>query len=123
MVTLLSTSSHPARGEIWQVNFDPTIGAEIQRTRPAIVVSSDAVGSLRIKLVAPVTTWDSTFVGKIWLVKISPDASNGLTQDSAVDTLQIRSVDVRRFIRKIGFVPPRLMEDIAAAVAIVVEYQ
>lgn len=119
----MSTSSHPARGEIWQVNFDPTIGAEIQKTRPAIVVSSDAVGSLRIKLVAPVTTWDSTFVGKIWLVKISPDASNGLTQDSAVDTLQIRSVDVRRFIRKIGFVPPILMEDIAAAVAIVVEYQ
>ena len=123
MVTLLSTSSHPARGEIWQVNFDPTIGAEIQKTRPAIVISSDAVGSLPIKLVTPVTTWDSTFVGKIWLVKISPDASNGLTQDSAVDTLQIRCVDVRRFIRKIGSVSPIVMEDIAAAVAIVIEYQ
>ena len=123
MVTLLSTSSHPARGEIWQVNFDPTIGAEIQKTRPAIVISSDAVGSLPIKLVAPMTTWDSTFVGKIWLVKISPDVSNGLTQDSAVDTLQIRCVDVRRFIRKMGFVSPIVMEDIAAAVAIVVEYQ
>ena len=119
----MSTSSRPARGEIWQVNFDPTIGAEIQKTRPAIVISSDAVGSLPIKLVAPVTTWDSTFVGKIWLVKISPDASNGLTQDSAVDTLQIRCVDVRRFIRKMGFASPIVMEDIAAAVAIVVEYQ
>ena len=122
-MTLLSTSSHPARGEIWQVNFDPTIGAEIQKIRPAIVISSDAVGSLPIKLVTPVTTWDSTFVGKIWLVKISPDASNGLTQDSAVDTLQIRCVDVRRFIRKIGSVSPIVMEDIAAAVAIVIEYQ
>jgi mRNA interferase MazF len=122
-VTSLSTSSHPARGEVWQVDFNPTRGAEIQKIRPAIVISSDMVGALPIKLVAPVTTWDSDFVGKIWLVKVSPDASNGLMQDSAVDTLQIRCVDVSRFIRKIGFVPPILMEDIAAAVAIVVEYQ
>jgi mRNA interferase MazF len=119
----LSTSSQPARGEIWQVNFDPTVGAEIKKIRPAIVVSSNAVGSLPIKLVAPVTTWDDTFAGKIWLVKINPDANNGLTQDSAVDTLQIRCVDVIRFVRKMGFVSPIVMEDIAAAVAIVVEYQ
>jgi len=122
-MTLLSTSSQPARGEIWKVNFDPTIGAEIKKIRPAIVISSDAVGSLPIKLVAPVTTWDSAFGGKIWLIKISPDASNGLRQDSAVDTLQIRCVDVRRFIRKVGLVSAIVMEDIAAAVAIVVEYQ
>lgn len=119
----MSTSSHPARGEIWQVDFNPTRGAEIHKMRPAVVVSSDAVGSLPIKLVAPVTTWDSTFASKIWLVKISPDASNGLTQDSAVDTLQIRCVDVSRFTRKMGFVSPIVMEDIAAAIAIVVEYQ
>jgi len=119
----LSTSSGPARREIWQVNFNPTKGAEIKKIRPAIVISSDAVGSLPIKLVAPVTTWDSSFVGKIWLVKISPDANNGLTQESAVDTLQIRCVDVSRFIKKTGFVSPIVMEDIAAAVAIVVEYQ
>jgi len=119
----LSTRSQPARGEIWQVNFDPTIGAEIKKIRPAIVISSDAVGSLPIKLVAPVTTWDGAFAGKIWLVKVSPDASNGLTQDSAVDTLQIRCVDVGRFARRMGSVSPIVMEDIAAAIAIVVEYQ
>ena len=119
----MSTSYQPARGEIWQVNFDPTIGVEIKKIRPAIVLSSDAVGALPIKLVAPVTKWDSTFVGKIWLVKIGPDVNNGLVQDSAVDTLQIRCVDVRRFVRKMGFVSPIVMEDIAAAVAIVVEYQ
>ena len=119
----MASSSGPARGEIWQVNFDPTIGAEIKKMRPAIVISSDAVGSLPIKLVAPVTTWEPSFAGKIWMVKISPDAGNGLTQDSAVDTLQVRCVDVRRFIRKRGFVSPIVMEDIAAAIAIVIEYQ
>jgi hypothetical protein len=42
--------STPQRGEIWLVNFDPTVGTEIQKTRPAVVVSSDAVGRLPIKL-------------------------------------------------------------------------
>ena len=119
----MSTSFSPVRGEVWQVNFNPTIGAEMQKIRPAIVISSDMIGTLPIKLVAPVTTWSSDFEDKIWLVRISPDASNGLAQDSAVDTLQIRCVDVGRFIKRIGLISPILMEDIAAAVAIVVEYQ
>jgi mRNA interferase MazF len=45
------------RGEVWLVTLDPTIGTEIQKTRPVIVVSSDAVGALPIKLVAPLTEW------------------------------------------------------------------
>jgi mRNA interferase MazF len=47
----------PKRREIWLVNFDPAVGAEIRKTRPAIVVSSDAVGRLPIKLIAPLTDW------------------------------------------------------------------
>jgi mRNA interferase MazF len=39
------------RGEIWSVNLDPTIGAEIRKTRPVVVISSDAVGVLPIKSV------------------------------------------------------------------------
>ena len=45
------------RGEIWSVTLDPTVGAEVRKTRPVIVVSSDAVGVLPIKLVAPLTEW------------------------------------------------------------------
>ena len=41
------------RGEIWLVNLDPTVGTEIQKTRPVVVVNSDAVGTLPIRLVAP----------------------------------------------------------------------
>jgi len=44
------------RSEIWSVNLDPTIGAEIRKIRPVVVVSSDAVGVLPIKLVAPLTS-------------------------------------------------------------------
>ena len=64
--------SIPRLGEIWLVNFDPTIGTEIRKTRPAVVVSSDAVGRLPIKLVAPVTDWKEHFTPNIWHVRIDP---------------------------------------------------
>ena len=114
--------STPQRGEIWLVNFDPTIGAEIRKTRPAVVVSSDAVGRLPIKLAAPVTDWKEYFAPNIWHVRIDPDPANGLTKVSAVDTLQLRGMDHRRFIRKLGQVSPTTMEEIVLAIAAIVEY-
>ena len=78
------------RGEIWRVSLDPTIGAEIRKTRPVVVVSSDAIGALPIKLVAPLTEWKDYLAQNIWQVKVAPDSTNGLTKVSAVDTLQLR---------------------------------
>jgi len=98
----------PQRGDIWLVNFDPTVGTEIHKTRPAVVVSSDAVGRLPIKLVAPLTDWKDHFAPNIWHVWIAPDPTNGLTKVSAVDTLQLRGMDRQRFIRKLGHVSPGL---------------
>jgi len=123
VVTLSGISpSIPKRGEVWLVNFDPTIGAEIKKTRPAIVLSSDAVGRLPIKLVAPVTDWKDYFASNIWHVRIDSDPSNGLSKISAVDVLQLRGMDRQRFIKKIGQVTPTILEEIVLAVAAVVEY-
>ena len=105
--------STPKRGEVWIVNFDPTLGAEIKKTRPAVVVNSDAVGVLPIKLIAPVTDWKQRYAQNIWHVRIDPDGSNGLTKASAIDALQLRGVDTRRFIRKLGQVSSTLMQEIA----------
>jgi mRNA interferase MazF len=112
----------PKRGEIWLVNFDPTIGAEIKKTRPAVVISSDALGKLPIKLVAPITGWNDRYAGNLWHVKIDPDSTTGLSKASAVDALQVRGVDTKRFMNKIGRVPAFLMDDIGAALATLVEY-
>jgi mRNA interferase MazF len=122
-VTSLTTNpaSHK-RGEIWLVNFDPTVGAEIKKTRPAVIISSDAVCKLPIRLIAPITGWDDRYGGNLWHVRIEPDKGNGLSKASAVDTLQVRGVDTRRFIKMVGRVPANVMDDIAAAVAAVVEY-
>ena len=116
------TITYPRRGDIYIVNFDPTIGAEIKKTRPAVVISSDAVGRLPIKLVAPVTDWKDYFVSNIWQVRIDPDPSKGFSKTSAVDVLQLRGMDRQRFIKKIGQVTPTILEEIVLAVAAVVEY-
>jgi mRNA interferase MazF len=119
---LSNHSSSPKRGEIWLVNFDPTIGAEIKKTRPAVVVSSDAVGRLPIKLVAPLTDWKTHYTSNIWHVRIDPDSTNGLAKPSAIDALQLRGMDQQRFVRRLGQIPEEALEEITLAIAAVIEY-
>lgn len=48
---------NPRRGEVWWVSFDPSIGGEIQKTRPAVVVSNDAANSaLNRVVVVPISS-------------------------------------------------------------------
>lgn len=123
-MTLLTTnSSIPLRGEIWVVNFDPTVGREIKKTRPAVVVSSNMAGKLPIKLIAPITDWKKYFSQNFWHVQINPDPTNGLSKVSAVDTLQLRGVDTQRFIEKWGTVSETQMAEIAIAIAALIEYE
>lgn len=110
------------RGDIWLVNLDPTIGTEIRKTRPAIVVSSDAVGRLPIKLVAPITDWKDYFAHNIWHVRLDPDKENGLTKPSAVDTLQLRGIDHQRLVRRLGRISNTELEEVTLAIAAVIEY-
>jgi mRNA interferase MazF len=112
----------PRRGDVWIVNLDPTVGAEIRKARPAVIVSSDGVGRLPIKLVAPITEWQASFEGTMWHVRLDPDSANGLTKVSAVDALQLRGVDVGRLTQRQGRLSATQMEEIAAAIALVVEY-
>jgi mRNA interferase MazF len=121
--TSLTTNDLPYRGEIWLVALDPTIGAEIRKTPPVVVVSSDEIGRLPIKLIAPVTDWKDVFGRNAWHIRLEPNAQNGLTKVSAVDTLQLRGLDTQRFDRKLGTIELGTMNRIAAAIALVVEYQ
>ena len=90
--------------------------------RPAVVLSSDAVGRLPIRLVAPLTDWKDHYASNIWHVRIDPDANNGLSKVSAVDALQLRGMDQQRFIRRLGYILPAALEEIVLAVAAVIEY-
>ena len=114
---------NPRRGEVWDVDFDLTVGTEIQKIRPAVVVNINSIRHLQIRLVAPMTSWKARFSGKIWLVNVQPDNVNGLTTESAVDTLQMRGMDVRRFLTKRGRLAATLMDEISAAIAAIIDYQ
>lgn len=119
----MSTTARPRRGEIWWVNLEPTVGSEIRKQRPVVVISSDAIGRLPIKLCVPITGWQDKFSHNIWHVRIDPDATNNIKKPSVCDALQTRCLDQARFINKLGCVPPSLLDEITAALAAVVEFQ
>lgn len=109
------------RGEIWLINLDPTMGAEIKKTRPAVVISSDGIGKLPLKVIVPLTEWSQAFTSSRWHVHLQPDKNNGLSKESAADAFQLRSLSIYRFVKKIGRVNALELEEIVQAVAIVVD--
>ena len=90
------------KGEIWLINLDPTIGAEIRKTRPAVIISEDAIGILPLRVIVPLTDWKEQFSVAPWMVAILPDTRNGLAKPSAADAFQIRSVSSECFVQLIG---------------------
>ncbi len=107
------------RGEVWLINLDPTIGAEVQKTRPAVIVNNDAVGSLPLRVIVPLTDWKERYRVAAWMVRIEPVQSNGLAKLSAADAFQVRSLSQDRFVRQLGKLTDGQMLSIARALAIV----
>ncbi|HNX74680.1 MAG TPA: type II toxin-antitoxin system PemK/MazF family toxin [Candidatus Rifleibacterium sp.] len=103
------------QGEIWQINLDPTVGAEIRKTRPAVIVNDNALGKLPLKIVVPITDWKERYEVAPWMVNLSPDEDNNLIKESAADCFQIRSLSVNRFSKKIGVIGQKKLEDIKEA--------
>lgn len=105
------------------VNLDPTIGAEIKKTRTVVVISSDAIGKLPIKLIVPITEWDEKYERHLWHIKVSPDKLNGLKKNSALDALQVRAISIERFIERVGILTSSLVVDVTSAIAAIIEYE
>jgi len=91
-----------SKGDIWLIDLDPTKGAEIQKTRPAIIVNSNAVGKLPLKIVVPITDWKPQYASFAWFARLIPDGQNGLSKESGADAFQVRSVSTTRFVKYVG---------------------
>lgn len=113
---------NPRRGEIWWVNLDPTVGQEIKKCRPAIVISSNLNNPIPLRIIIPVTTWQDKFINRPFMVRIVKDPMNKLDNDSAGNILQIRSVSTQRFIDQIGRVSEEVMQELLAGLVISVDY-
>ena len=112
----------PRRGEIWRVRLDPSVGAELQKTRPCIVMNKVDAGRLPLRVLVPLSGWQPTFNGYPWCVQVVPDTINNLSKLSAADTFQIKSLSLDRFSQKLGDASPEVLEEIALAIAHVVGY-
>jgi len=109
------------RGEVWLVNLDPTMGAEMRKTRPAVIVSSDRVGILPLRVIVPLTDWKERYAVAPWMVRIEPTPENGLAKTSAADCFRVRSIAADRLVQKIGQVSAGDMERIVESIKLVIE--
>lgn len=94
------------RGDIWLIELDPSVGSEANKTRYAVIVSNDArnAASARtgrgVLTVVPFTSNRTRIFP--FQVDVPADEVNGLTVDSKAQAEQLRSVDISRFVRRIG---------------------
>ncbi|MCX6055396.1 MAG: type II toxin-antitoxin system PemK/MazF family toxin [Chloroflexi bacterium] len=118
------------RGEIWMMSLLPTLTPhrELNMTgdgktnqRPVVILSSDAMGSLPLRIVVPLTPWKTTYASAAWMVYIPPVLNSGFEIPMAADTLQIRSVSNSRLVERIGDLPSSLVLEITAAVNLILE--
>jgi mRNA interferase MazF len=90
--------SWPRRFEVWLVSLDPTMGSEIRKTRPCVIVSPDEINRhLRTVIIAPMTTAARSYPTRVRL------RFEGKAGEIALD--QIRAADRSRLVRKLGELP------------------
>lgn len=95
------------RGDIYLVNLDPTIGSEIQKTRPCVIVSPPEIHNyLRTALIAPMTTGSRPVPFRI---SVDFQGKNGL-----ILAEQIRTVDKQRLVKKVGELEPQTLSQLLA---------
>jgi mRNA interferase MazF len=116
----MATAPMPRRGEIWLIDFDPAVGAEIQKVRPALVISADAIGRLPLRMVVPITDWKPQYSIYPWFIELPASTANGLAKDSGADAFQTKSISLSRFVRLLGTVTVDQADDVASAVALCV---
>jgi len=102
------------RGDIFWANLDPTIGVEIKKVRPVIVVSNNAINQRsQLVIIVPLTTNVERLSPSHVLI---PRGEGGLNQDSKALTEQIRAMDKQRLTGKIGALSERFLRLIEQAI-------
>ena len=110
--------THPTRGQVYLVRFDPTIGHEIQKTRPALIIQNDIGNKFSpVTIVAAITSKLSTVPYPVE-VPVSPTKQNGLTAPSAIHLDQIRSVDRKRLVKPLGKIDQQTLARVDEAIKI-----
>ena len=110
-------------GEIYWVNLDPTIGDEIKKKRPVVILSGGHNKNLKLAIVVPVTAWSSYWEKNPFFVSLEPDAKSGVKKKSVVDCFQIRAVSHKRFAEKIGEISNDEIDQIKKAITLILDIE
>ena len=111
------TVAFPKRGEIYFVSFDPTLGAEICKTRPALVLQNNIANRHSpITIVAAITSQleEPLYPTEVFV----PAGEGGLRTNSVVLLNQVRTVDRLRLIQRLGSLKPKTMKRVNQALRI-----
>ena len=102
------------RGEIYQVDLGKTVGAEIFKTRPCVIISEMIANTYgKLIIIAPITSYKGK---KLFPCDVLIKSSEtGLPEDSIVKCNQIRTVDKIRLIKKMGEISELRMKDVDIA--------
>lgn len=106
----------PKRGEVYCVNFDPTIGVEIKKTRPALIIQND-IGNMHSQatIVAAITSASREIFPYEVFLKVG---EGGLQKDSIVLLNQIRTIDKKRLGKRIGTISSESIKKVDRAIEI-----
>jgi mRNA interferase MazF len=110
----------PRQGEVWWVRLDPVVGSEIAKTRPALVVSVEAINGAPVRLcvVAPITT-----TARRSAVRIELSRDDGPTRVGYVEPYQIRTVSHDRLASRIGVADEAVRRDVAHRIELYTRHQ
>jgi mRNA interferase MazF len=103
----------PRHGDLYIAQLDPTVGGEIRKTRPVVIVSNDAINThSRVVVIAPVTSNVRRASPSHIIVSAG---TAGLAVDSRVLTDQVRAIDRRRLVHRVGRLPATVREQVKQA--------
>jgi mRNA interferase MazF len=109
--------TYPKRGEIYLVSFDPALGAEIQKTRPALVLQNNIANRHSpLTIVAAITSKFSEEPYPVDVLIETPEG--GLAMNSVVMLDQVRTMDKERLVKRLGQVSPETMSRVDRALMI-----
>lgn len=117
---MTSMNPNPKQRDIWLVNFDPTLGHEIKKSRPAVVVSSKVMQFSNLRLVIPIRHFSTRHENYDWMLRIYPDKINNLKKESTIDCIHLRSVAIERFIKPIGSIDQLFFNDIKGIINLII---
>lgn len=105
------------RGDIFLTNFEPVMGAEQGRIRPALIVQNNLSNKFSpLTIVAPITSknYEKNYPTNVFL----PKEDSGLKNDSTILTNQIRTIDKRRLIKKLSWTDNFILAQVDLALKI-----